>query len=146
MYIIPVESRPELDACLAIRMEVFVNEQQVPADLELDEYDVSPEACHHLLLTDEDNKPIATGRWKVYEEGVAKLQRIAVLKEYRGGGTGRFLVEAMEDSARRAGMKSTVLDGQCYAEGFYQKLGYKTVSSEPFLDAGILHVRMQKKL
>lgn len=145
MNVIPVTSRRELDDCLAIRMEVFVNEQKVLADLELDEYDVSPEACHHILLA-AGEKPIGTGRWKVYEEGTAKLQRIAVLKEHRGGGTGRLLVEALEDNARQAGMKRTVLDGQCYAEGFYHKLGYRTVSTEPFLDAGILHVRMIKDL
>ncbi|MNC48586.1 putative N-acetyltransferase YjcF [compost metagenome] len=126
-------------------MEVFVREQQVPVEEEVDEYDVSPEVCHHLLLADGD-KPVATGRWKVYEEGTAKLQRVAVLKEYRGGGTGRLLMEALEDSARQAGMKRTILDGQCHAEGFYNKLGYQTVSTEPFLDAGILHVRMQKDL
>ncbi|RAV05444.1 GNAT family N-acetyltransferase [Paenibacillus sp. YN15] len=145
MIIIPVATRQELDACLAIRMEVFVNEQQVPFEEELDEYDVSPEACHHVLMTDGD-KPVATGRWKVYEDGTAKLQRIAVLKEYRGGGTGRLLMEALEDSARQAGMKRAILDGQCHAEGFYKKQGYQTISTEPFLDAGILHVRMVKEL
>ena len=145
MTIIPVTTRQELDACLAIRMKVFVDEQQVPAEEELDEFDVSPQACHHELLSDGD-KPVATGRWKVYEDGTAKLQRVAVLKEYRGGGTGRILMEALEDSARQAGMKRTILDGQCQAEGFYNKLGYYTVSTEPFLDAGILHVRMQKEL
>lgn len=145
MTIIEVTTRQQLDACKAVRLNVFVDEQQVPVEEEMDEYDASPQACHHLLLTDGD-KPAATGRWRVYEDGTAKLQRIAVLKEYRGGGTGRQLMEALENSARQAGMKRTILDGQCQAEGFYNKLGYVTVSTEPFLDAGILHVRMQKEL
>jgi predicted GNAT family N-acyltransferase len=145
MNVISVTTREELDACLAIRIKVFVEEQKVPADEELDDYDASPEACHHLLLSEGD-KPIATGRWKVYEEGVAKLQRIAVLQEHRSGGIGKLLVQALEDSARQAGMKYSKLDGQCHAEGFYQKLGYHTVPGEPFLDAGILHVSMVKEL
>lgn len=145
MTIIHVTTRRELDACLAIRMKVFVEEQQVPVEEELDDYDASPHACHHVLLVDGE-KPAATGRWKVCENGTAKLQRVAVLKEYRGGGTGRLLMEALEDSARQAGMKRAILDGQCHAEGFYNKLGYQTVSAAPFLDAGILHVRMQKEL
>lgn len=145
MKIISVTTRDELEACLSIRIKVFVEEQQVPADLEVDEFDASPEASNHILLMD-NGKPIATGRWRVYKEGVAKLQRVAVLQEHRTGGWGKKLILALEDSARQAGMKSTVLDGQCYAEGFYQKLGYHTVSDEPFLDAGILHVRMVKEL
>lgn len=145
MKIIPVTTRDQLEQCFAIRIKVFVEEQQVPADLEMDEYDESPEACSHILLTDGD-KPVATGRWKVYEEGAAKLQRIAVLKEYRQGGVGRLLVQALEEDARQKGMKSVLLDGQCSAEGFYRKLGYVTEPGEPFLDAGILHVRMTKLL
>lgn len=145
MNIIHVTAQEELESCFAIRIKVFVDEQNVPAEEELDEYDTSPEACRHLLLMDGD-KPVATGRWKVYEPGVAKLQRIAVLKEYRSGGVGRLMVHGLEIDAREQGMDSAVLDGQLYAEGFYRKLGYTTISEEPFLDAGILHVRMVKKL
>lgn len=145
MNVISVSTREQLEACFAIRIKVFVEEQKVPADLEMDEYDLSPQACRHVLLKDGD-KPVATGRWKVYEDGTAKLQRIAVLKEYRKGGVGKQLMLALEDSARQAGMTQALLDGQCTAEGFYHKLGYQTVSEEPFLDAGILHVRMIKQL
>ncbi|WP_438446667.1 GNAT family N-acetyltransferase [Gorillibacterium sp. sgz5001074] len=142
---IRVTTQEELEACFGIRIKVFVEEQQVPEDLEMDEYDVSPEACHHILLLDGD-KPAATGRWKEYRPGVAKLQRIAVLKEYRSKGIGRILVQALEDDARACGMASTLLDGQCTAEGFYHRLGYRTEPGEPFQDAGILHVRMTKEL
>ncbi|MDF2926873.1 MAG: GCN5-related N-acetyltransferase [Paenibacillaceae bacterium] len=145
MNVISVSTQEELEACFSIRIKVFVEEQKVPSELELDEYDASPEASHHILLVDGD-KPVATGRWKIYEEGTAKLQRIAVLKEYRSGGIGRLLMQALEDNAREAGMEEAVLDGQLYAEGFYQRLGYRTVSEEPFLDADILHVRMVKSL
>lgn len=145
MNIIAVTTREELEECFGIRMKVFVEEQQVPHDLEMDEYDVSPDACRHLLARDGD-KAVATGRWKVYEEGTVKLQRIAVLPEYRSRGVGRILVLGLEEDARKAGMNAAILDAQCSAEGFYNKLGYRTISEEPFLDAGILHVRMMKDL
>lgn len=145
MEIIAVTNREQLEACLAIRIRVFVEEQKVPWDLEMDEYDASPDACRHILMKDGD-KPAATGRWTVYEDGIAKLQRIAVMEEYRGRGVGKQLVLALEDDARRAGMRGVLLDGQCTAEGFYHSLGYATEPGEPFLDAGILHVRMTKPL
>lgn len=126
-------------------MSVFVDEQGVPADLEKDEYDASPEAGNHHLLT-VDERPVATGRWKTFEPGVAKMQRIAVLKPFRGQGFGTRLLEAMEEDAQASGYHSSILDAQCSAEDFYLKLGYETVTTEPFLDAGIWHVRMLKKL
>lgn len=145
MNVIRVKTQEELEACFGIRVQVFVEEQQVPLDLEMDEYDVSPEACRHILVLDGD-KPVATGRWKEYCPGIAKLQRIAVLRDYRSKGLGKLLVQALEEQAREAGMTSTLLDGQCTAEGFYHRLGYRTEPGEPFLDAGILHVRMTKPL
>lgn len=145
MESIRVKTREELEECFSIRTRVFVEEQQVPMELEMDEYDVSPEACRHFLIRD-GKTYAAAARWKVLEEGTAKLQRIAVLPEYRSHGVGRLVVSAMEQDARQAGMKACVLDAQCRAEGFYAKLGYRTVSPETFLDAGILHVRMKKEL
>jgi predicted GNAT family N-acyltransferase len=146
MEIIPVKTQEQLDKCLAIRFKVFVDEQQVPPEEEVDEYDASPEACRHVLLLDE-GRPLATGRWRFYDgNGTAKLQRVAVLRECRGKGLGKELILGMERQAKEAGAASAILDGQCQAEQFYRKLDYETVSSEPFLDAGILHVRMKKRL
>ncbi|MFC5531962.1 GNAT family N-acetyltransferase [Cohnella yongneupensis] len=140
-----VTTEEMLQQALAIRVAVFVDEQGVPMELEKDEYDASPEASrHHLLSAEGEN--VATGRWKTYEPGVAKMQRIAVLKPHRGKGFGSKLLEAMEQDAKACGYHSSLLDAQCSAEDFYRKLGYETVSTEPFLDAGILHVRMLKKL
>lgn len=140
-----VTTQEQLEECFNIRVTVFVKEQNVPREEELDEYDESPKACRHFLVRD-GSRPVGTSRWKVYEEGVAKLQRIAVMKDYRSKGIGRLLVIAMEEDAKQQGMHTAILDGQCTAEGFYHRLGYKTESTEPFLDAGILHVRMSKEL
>lgn len=134
-----------LEEAIGIRYAVFVGEQNVPAEEERDEYDETPASCHHFLATD-NGRAVATGRWKVYEPGVAKMQRIAVLQPYRGTGVGRKLLEAMEANAKAEGCTASVLGAQCTAEGFYHKLGYETEPGEPFLDAGIPHVNMRKKL
>ncbi|WP_058301757.1 GNAT family N-acetyltransferase [Gorillibacterium timonense] len=142
-----VQNEEDLQACFAIRVQVFVEEQNVPSDEEIDEFDASWDACRHFLVK-VDGKPAATGRYRSYKESppTVKLQRIAVLPEYRGTGLGRVLILAMEADAKKAGADYSVLDAQCQAEPFYRKLGYETVSPETFLDAGIPHVRMQKRL
>ncbi|WP_310549946.1 GNAT family N-acetyltransferase [Paenibacillus glufosinatiresistens] len=143
--IIRIQTEEQLRQALDIRIKVFVEEQQVPQEEEVDEYDRLDAKAHHLLIV-EQGVPVATGRLTYYREGTAKMQRIAVLKEYRSGGYGRVLMLALEELARELGLTSSVLDGQCQAEPFYRKLGYEVISKEPFYDAGILHVRMQKEL
>lgn len=145
LKVIPVQTIEQLEECFSIRFKVFVEEQQVPRDLEIDEYDASPEACRHFVLRDGET-PVATGRWKPFEGNAAKLQRIAVLPDYRGQGVGRVVLRALEEDAAAHGRTSAVLDGQIQAEDFYRKLGYETISREPFLDAGIWHVRMKKTI
>jgi len=140
-----VETDEQLREAFDVRMEVFVKEQGVPADIELDEYDDSPASCRHYIVRSE-GETIAAGRYRAYEPGIAKMQRIAVVKRCRGAGVGTFLLKAMEDEAKEEGYRAAILDAQCSAEPFYQRLGYETVSEEPFLDAGIPHVRMRKGL
>jgi predicted GNAT family N-acyltransferase len=145
MEIIRVTGKHELEQCFIIRKKVFVEEQKVPQDLELDEKDESPEACHHLLLL-ENGRPVATGRWYKYKPQTAKLQRVAVLQAHRGQGLGKQMILAMEQHAKEHGCTASMLDGQCHAEEFYLKLGYIITSAEPFYDAGILHHKMEKPL
>jgi predicted GNAT family N-acyltransferase len=145
MEIIRVTNQDQLKECFKVRFKVFVDEQQVPEHLEMDEKDESPEACHHLLILDGE-QAVATGRWYEYQPQTAKLQRVAVLKEYRGQSLGKQIILAMEQQARELNCTSSILDAQCQAEGFYDQLGYKVISTEPFYDAGILHVRMKKPL
>lgn len=140
-----VRTEEELRQAFAVRREVFVDEQQVPVEEEIDEFDRLPGSCRHYLATD-GVTPVGAARWREYAPGTAKLQRIAVLKPWRGKGVGSLLVSAMERDAAALGYRMAVLDAQCSAEPFYRKLGYSTESGEPFLDAGIPHVRMSKRL
>lgn len=143
--IIQVTTEEQLQKALDIRVKVFVEEQNVPMEEEMDEYDTISPNAHHFLIMDE-GVPVATGRLIYYKAGTAKMQRIAVMKDYRTNGYGRVLLLAMEELARELGLEASILDAQCQAEDFYKKLGYEVISTEPFYDAGILHVRMQKKL
>ncbi|MFN0221286.1 MULTISPECIES: GNAT family N-acetyltransferase [Paenibacillus] len=145
MKVMPVETVEQLRECLEVRTAVFVEEQKVPAEEEIDEFDDSPASCRHWLVRDGE-EAVGTGRWRMYDEDTAKLQRIAVLDSRRGLGLGRLLIQAMEQDVREAGVPAVILDGQVQAEAFYRKLGYTTISQEPFLDAGIWHVRMRKVL
>lgn len=146
MKAIMVNTVRKLELCLAVRQQVFVIEQGVPAEIEIDQYDTTPHECVHVLIIDDNGKGVATGRMVPYGENTAKFQRIAVCKEMRGRNLGRDIVEMLEEQAKSSGLLHVILDAQCSAEKFYSKIGYTTVSAEPFSDAGIWHVRMKKKL
>jgi len=137
-----ITTAEQLQQAFAIRTTVFVEEQQVPVELELDEHE---EVCAHVLAYDEHGTPVATGRLFDYGNGWGKLQRIAVLGSVRTGGYGRLVMDALEQIGREKGYTHFVLEAQTHAQGFYEKLGYVNVSPEPFLEAGIWHVRMEKQ-
>lgn len=140
-----ISTEEQLEQALGIRHHVFVIEQQVPAEIEIDQYDVISPDVHHVLLST-DGQAVATGRLIYYSKDTAKMQRIAVLESHRSFGYGRVLLLAMEELARELGLSYSVLDAQCQAQKFYEKLGYEVISEEPFYDADILHVRMRKNL
>jgi predicted GNAT family N-acyltransferase len=140
-----IKTQEQLDACLAIRRQVFVEEQGVPIELEIDDWD-QLNAGTHILLQDDSGESVATARLKRYDETTAKVQRVAVLKRVRGRGYGKSVMQAIEEEARNLGFTSVILDAQLHAQDFYKKLGYHVISERPFLDAGIEHVRMQKDI
>ena len=135
-----VQSPEEFDECFRIRTTVFVEEQQVPLELEMDEYDT---VATHFLLRDGET-PLGTARL-VDKHGLAKIGRVAVLKEARGRGLGLHLMQAVIDEAKRRGFTESVLDAQTYAIPFYVRLGY-IAEGEEFDDAGIPHFLMRRKL
>jgi len=135
-----VQTREEFEACCAIRKTVFVEEQAVPLELELDEYD---NAATHFLLRD-GAVPLATARM-LDKHGLAKIGRVAVLKEARGRGLGLVLMYSVLDEARRQGFAEAVLDSQTYAIPFYERLGFVAEGNE-FDDAGIPHYLMRRLL
>lgn len=123
----------------AIRTKVFVEEQHVPVDLELDEYE--REAVHFLASV--DGKPAGVARLRWIDAQTAKAERVAVLKSFRGTGVGRELMIALEKHAREEQATSVRLHAQLTAQPFYERLGYKAYG-DIFFDAGIAHIAMKK--
>lgn len=143
MRTMQITTAEQLDEAFAIRMKVFVEEQGVPAEEELDEAD---KTAQHVLTFDELGQPVGTGRLLRYDDETAKLGRIAVHATGRGKGYGRAIIQKLEEIGIRLGYRRFILDAQVQAEPFYQKLGYQTLSPETFLDGGIPHVRMEKRV
>lgn len=116
-----------------IRLAVFVDEQGVPEELELDDDDVM--AWHVVML--DHGKAIATGR--LLRSG--KIGRLAVLKEYRGLGLGGELLKTLLSYGCQEGIKQFFLHAQTTATGFYEHHGFKAIGL-PFEEAGISHIKM----
>ena len=126
-------------AALQIRFAVFVEEQKVPADEEIDDYD--SDALHLVAVADEDKAIIGTLRIVDKGEGIAKIGRVAVLSAYRGRGVGHTLMRQALSEARKTGATFVLLDAQVFVIPFYARLGF--VAEGPvFDDAGIPHRRM----
>ncbi len=125
---------------LSIRKEVFVEEQQVPLELEIENEDVTI----HFVLYD-NGRPEATVRLYPKSKDTFKVQRMAVLKEARKKGYGRDIMAAAESYAVQEGKQFTLLGAQTQAIPFYESLGYQAFGEE-YLDAGIQHFDMKKTL
>lgn len=143
MKIEKIMTEQQLQQALTIRKKVFVEEQQVPEEEELDSFDVLGDESQHVLLT-ENNISVGTGRVRLVD-GYGKLQRVAILNEYRKHGFGKVIILKLEQLAAEQGATKAKLDAQVHAIGFYEKLGY-SVQSDVFMDAGIEHVLMIKNL
>ena len=121
-----------------IRETVFVAEQGVPPDIELDDWD---ERCEHALACDAGGRAVGTGR--LLPDG--HIGRMAVLREARGQGVGGRVLEALIERARERGMRRVALNSQMHAAPFYARYGFVVVG-ETFMEAGIAHVAMERDL
>lgn len=133
----------ERRAALSLRHEVFVREQGTPPDPEHDEDDA---AAHHVVIL-RGERAIATGRIRtdVDAPGVAKAERIAVARDLRRTGLGRRVMRELELTAEQYAQCTIKLASQLSASRFYEQLGYE-VRGEPFLQVGIEHIWMEKKV
>jgi predicted GNAT family N-acyltransferase len=133
------KTEAELADVMRIRFTVFVDEQNVPPELEPDEYDA--EAIHLLLVDSDTSASVGTARIVNKGNGIAKIGRVAILREWRGKGMGEVLMQKTMELAREHGFTSAILDAQTYVIGFYERFGF--VAEGPvFDDAGIPHRRM----
>ncbi len=140
MNILKVSNEQEQKDAYFVRQKVFVEEQNVSLEEEMDQFD---DIATHFVGY-EDNLPVAASRLR-YVEGYGKLERICILKKYRGRGYGKQMILHMEQEVSNQGYEKSKLNAQIQALDFYKNLGYEVVSEE-FMDAGIPHVTMTKTL
>jgi predicted GNAT family N-acyltransferase len=135
-----VSGSAQMDQAWAIRRKVFIEEQHVPEEIEMDAEDTM--AFHALAL--DGLIPVGCGRMVAHED-YAKIGRMAVLPERRGEGIGRSILLFLMERARQQGLRRAVLHAQLTAEGFYLKNGY-IPEGDVFEEAGIMHRRMSRYL
>jgi predicted GNAT family N-acyltransferase len=122
----------------AIREQVFIEEQGIPAELEWDDRDAG---CQHVLAYNPAGTAIGTGRIDI--DG--RIGRMAVLPPWRGRGAGTLLLNALLAAARENGYRRVYLHAQLSAQPFYQRAGFRK-QGESYLEAGIQHISMEMSL
>lgn len=133
----PATTDDDLESCFDVRRKVFVEEQHVPVVREQDGWD--QEARH--FLTKADGKVVAACRVR-FLGSAAKIERVAVLKDYRGHGIGMVLMKhIIQEVGRMDNIQLFKLSAQADTLPFYEKLGFKKRGNE-YLDAGIPHYDM----
>lgn len=124
--------------CERVRLMVFVAEQHVPKEEELDEWDAK---SRHFIARDAQHMVMGCARLLP----TGQIGRLAVLKPFRKRGVGGALLEAVLRSAKAAGMREVWMHAQTHAEGFYATHGFAP-EGERFMEAGIEHIMMRKAL
>lgn len=132
------QALPEIQA---IRQSVFQVEQKVAPELDFDGYDATADQLIACL----DNQPVGTARIRYLNAQTAKIERLAVLATARKQGVGKQLMQYAVELAAQKNMQTIVIHAQVYIQGLYQQLGFEP-EGERFLEAGIAHVKMRKKL
>ena len=141
-----LKSKEEHNLGFSLRIEVFVKEQKVPMELELDEKDHSENTIHIGYFN--DDKLIGVARLIDLDKDVIHIGRVVIDKEYRGQGIGRELIIGCENIAQQILKRNIIIElsAQIQAENFYKSLGYNRVNNKIYLDAGIENVDMRKEI
>lgn len=144
-----IETPEEMADALTVRRRVFIDEQGVTEEEEIDRFDDDPaevDVCVHVLGR-LDGAAVATGRliFDQPEGDHPSIGRVAVLAEHRGRHFGAAVMLALHEQARRRDIKRVRLEAQLHALPFYERLGY-TAMGPVFLDARIEHRRMELPL
>ena len=133
------DTEEERQGAVAVRMRVFVEEQQIPAEEELDDADAT--ALHAVAV--DNGRVVGTGRLIDLGDGTGQIGRMAVDREYRRQGTGGRILLFLEDQGRARGMQGFVLHAQEYVKSFYAGHGY-VEHGDIFLEVDIPHIEMRK--
>jgi len=134
----PADWATDLEALRAVRDQVFIVEQQVPAD---EEWDTLDARSRHVIARDTENRPIGTARLTPERT----IGRMAVLKEWRGRGVGEAMLRLLLDRARALAYSTIEIHAQTHAIPFYAKFGFEAYGDE-FMECDIAHRMMRLEL
>ena len=135
-----VSTPGEREDAFRVRIAVFVDEQRIPREEELDELDGSAVHC----VAYDGGEPVGAGRL-VIADGYGKIGRMAVLRDRRGSGIGARVLAALEQEGTRRGLRCFRLSAQLSARGFYDREGYAP-AGDVYDEVGIPHIGMEKLL
>jgi predicted GNAT family N-acyltransferase len=129
----------DMKGCYSVRRKVFIEEQKVPADIEVDGNDET--ATHILVTAGDDNMPVGAARIVYVDDGkVGKIGRVCVLSEHRGKGIGRQIVLfAVNQIRKEVGVNcggKAKLGSQVHALEFYKSMGFELTGREEYMDGG----------
>lgn len=139
--IVIVSTEREREDAFSVRIAVFVDEQGISRDIELDEDDATAVHCVAYV----DGVPVAAGRLVMADAGYGKIGRMAVLASHRGAGLGALVLVALEGEGAARGLREFRLSAQLPARGFYDRLGY-TADGDVYEEAAIPHIAMVKHI
>ena len=140
LRVVAIQNAEQMKHAWDIRRRVFIEEQHVPEEIEMDADDAH--AFHALASL--DGRPVGCGRFVMHDDEV-KIGRMAVLPNLRTHGIGRAILLYLMRMAKERGYRHAVLHAQLTAEGFYLKNGYTPVG-DVFEEAGIAHRMMVRDL
>lgn len=138
LYVIQADWQQYKAQLSEVRRKVFIEEQHVPANQELDIYDAT---SLHILGQTSSGQPVGTGRLKT--DG--QIGRMAVISSFRNMGLGTEILRQLLNLAKQAALPSVYLHAQSRARNFYLRNGF-TIIGDEFMEAGITHLLMNKKL
>lgn len=136
-----LEKDADLKDAFAVRREVFHVGQGINEDVDFDGRDKDAGQFVAYL----GDKPVGTARVRFLEDGAGKVERVAILEEYRGRDYGLQIMQHILEYLRKKGTAKVVLESQSYAAPFYEKLGFVKVGDE-FEEVGIPHIKMEIEL
>ena len=138
-----------LERARSVREQVFTIEKQIPKSIEVDALDCLNDECDHFVVEMTGQEGLASVdvcalRCKKIKKKAIQLQRFCVLKDYRESGVGRWALEQIEAYYWKKNIDCITLDAKFHVSGFYETCGYMVIS-EPFMEAGVEHVVMEKR-
>lgn len=139
-------TKSEIALARKIRVEVFVKEQKISKELELDDKDFLTTTIHIGLF--KENKIIGTARLLNLDKKKIKIGRVSVLNEYRGLGLGKKLMIEVENILKKELKLPFIIkiSAQKSVYNFYKSLGYSSINDLVFLEAGIEHIEIEKEI